>query len=262
MDGRVALVIGGTASDGKTSIGAAIARFLAEEGAVALPTSRNRLKVEKTVEVLHSMRPYESFPDIDLLSFDARDDQALISCCNYIEDKFGPISILVNAQGIITRYDAVATPRDQWESILSVNVLSVARSCQIVGGRMIQRRAGHIVNIASETSLRAIPYVSAYGTSKGAVRLLTAHLGCEWARYNVCVNAIAPGVIVTELNRPILEREPARLERFLQATPAQRLGTFEDLRAATIFLTTCTPYVTGITVPVDGGMSAALFAPY
>ncbi len=262
LDGRVALVIGGTASDGKSAIGASMARILAEEGALAFPSSRSWQKVKATVACLHSVKRYEPEPDIQILSFDARDDEALIRCCDYLEDRYGPISILVNAQGVISRCDAVATPRDQWEQILSVNLLSVARACQIVGVRMITRRFGHIINVASETSLRAIPYVSAYGTSKGGVRLLTAHFGCEWARYGVRVNAIAPGVIVTELNRSILEREPERVQRFLQVTPAGRLGSFEDLRAPTLFLATCSTYVSGITLPVDGGMSAALFAPY
>jgi NAD(P)-dependent dehydrogenase (short-subunit alcohol dehydrogenase family) len=200
--------------------------------------------------------------DIDKLTFDTRDDAALEACCDWIESEFGPIDILVNAQGILRRYNAEDIPREVWEDILDINLLSVARACQIVGKRMLQRKRGHIINIASETSLRAVPYVAAYGTSKGGIRALTAQLACEWARHGLCVNAIAPGLIPTDLNRAILEREPERLQRFLNATPANRLGVYEDLREATIFLATCTNYVNGITLPVDGGMSVVLFAAY
>lgn len=262
LDGKVALVIGGTARDGFNAIGAAMAHFLADEGALVFPTSRNREKVEATVNAIAQKHPYPKPIDLSKLTFDARDEGALVACCDYLESEFGPIDILVNAQGILARYNAEDIPREVWEDILGVNLLSVARACQIVGKRMIGRGRGHIINVASETSLRAIPYVAAYGTSKGGVRALTAQLACEWARYGLCVNAIAPGLIPTDLNRAVLEREPERLRRFLQATPANRLGVYEDLRAATIFLATCTNYVNGITLPVDGGMSVVLFAAY
>lgn len=262
LEGKVALVIGGTARDGYSSIGAAMAHFLAEEGAVVFPTSRTAEKVRVTLRSLEGVCSYPMSVDPQKLTFDARDESALRTCRDWIEETFGPIEILVNAQGIIARHDAAKTPKGVWQDILATNLLSVALACQVIGERMLRRRRGHIINVASETSLLAIPYVSAYGTSKGGVRALTAHLACEWARHGLCVNAIAPGVIVTDLNRPLLEQDPERKDRFLKATPAQRFGEFEDLRAATIFLATCTDYVNGITLPVDGGMSVAVFGPY
>ncbi len=262
LDEKVALVIGGTARDGYSSIGAAMAHFLAEEGAIVFPTSRTREKVEATVQSLGKVRPYPKPMDLDTLTFDARNEEALTACCDWIEGEFGPVDILVNAQGILARCNAEETPLEVWEDIIAVNLISVARACQIVGKRMIARGRGHIINIASETSLLAIPYVTAYGTSKGGVRALTAHLACEWAHYGLCVNAIVPGVIPTDLNRAIIEREPQRKNRFLQATPAGRFGVYEDLREATVFLATCTNYVNGICLPVDGGMSVVLFGAY
>lgn len=262
LEGKIALVLGGTATDGYSSIGSAMGHFLAEEGAIVFPNSRTKDKVEATVNALSKIRPYPKPVNINELTFDARNCAALEKCCDWIESEFGPIDILINAQGILRRYNAESTPYEVWQDIFDINLLSVALACQIVGKRMIQRKRGHIINIASETSLRAVPYVSAYGTSKGGVRALTAHLACEWAKHGLCVNAIAPGVIPTDLNREVLEREPERLKRFLSATPANRLGTYEDLREATIFLSTCTNYVNGITLPVDGGMSVVLFAAY
>lgn len=262
LEGKFGLVIGGTARDGYSSIGAAIAHFLAEEGAIVFPTSRTREKVQATVQSLERIRPYPKPLDLNILSFDARDEGALTACCDWIEDRFGPIDILVNAQGILFRHNAETTPREVWEDTITVNLISMARACQIVGKRMIERGRGHIINIASETSLLAVPYVAAYGTSKGGVRSLTAHLACEWARYGLCVNAIVPGVIPTDLNRAVLESEPERKNRFLQATPAGRFGVYEDLREATVFLATCTNYVNGICLPVDGGMSVTVFGAY
>lgn len=264
LDGKVALVIGGGAKDGYGSVGAAMAHALAEEGAIVFPTSHpaEKERVPATVQALDKVTPYPKPVNIDLLTFDARDEVALTACCDWIGNEFGQIDILVNAQGIIARDNAEDMPREVWENIISVNLLSIVWACQVVGRRMIARRSGHIINVASETALQAFPYVSAYGTSKGGVRSLTAHLACEWARYGVCVNAIAPGVILTELNRRMIEREPERANRILQATPSHRFGNFEDLKAATVFLATCTNYVNGITLPVDGGMSVTAFAAY
>jgi len=128
---------------------------------------------------------------------------------------------------------------------------------------MIPRGRGHLINIASETALLAFPFVAPYGASKGGVRALTAELASEWARFGLCVNALAPGLFLTALNRPIMERDPQRMQKILDATPAGRLGDeeFEDLRAATLFLATCSRYVNGQLIAVDGGMSVAAFTP-
>lgn len=260
LKGHLALILGGTAIDGFSSIGAAIANFLRDEGMIAVPSSRDHKKVGATLERLDNTWPAEA-PKMDVLAFDTRDTNALRNCVEWIETNMGTIDVLVNAQGINVKKPTVDMTPSEWESIIGVNLTSLSIACQIVGERMLSRGHGHIINIASETSLLAFPNVAAYGASKGGVRALTAGLAVEWARNGLCINAIAPGLFVTALNRPIFASDPDRLEKIVMATPALRLGDtdFEDLRAATIFLATCTTYVNGITLPVDGGMSIAAF---
>lgn len=259
LEGKVALVIGGTADDGRHSIGAAMCHFLRDEGALVLPASRNHSKVAATLAALQNHQAIDAVP----LSFDATNDDGLRRCLDWVESSMGPIDILVNSQGINRKKPTVEYVREDWEAIIGVNLTSLGIACQLVGARMIERRRGHIINIASETALLAFPYVAAYGASKGGVRSLTAHLAAEWARFSVCINAIAPGLFLTALNRPIMQKDPVRLQKILDATPAARLGDeeFEDLRAATVFLATCSPYVNGQLIAVDGGMSVAAFTP-
>jgi len=259
LDGKVALVIGGTADDGRHSIGAAMCHFLRDEGAFVLPASRNPSKVAATLDALKNDKSIDAAP----LAFDATDDDGLRRCLDCVESSYGPIDVLVNSQGINRKKPTVEYTRDDWEAIIGVNLTSLGIACQLVGARMIERRRGHIINIASETALLAFPYVAPYGASKGGVRALTAHLAAEWGRFGVCINAIAPGLFLTALNRPIMKKDPVRLQKILDATPAGRLGDeeFEDLRAAAIFLATCSPYVNGQLIAVDGGMSIAAFTP-
>ncbi len=258
LDGKIALGLGCTANDGYSSIGAAMVHFLRDEGALVLPASRQREKVEATLKSLNQANDRIS---AEKLAFDARDYDALEACVEWIEETLGPIDILINSQGIGRKKPTVEMARAEWEEIYTINLTSVSIACQIVGKRMLERGRGHIINIASETSLRAFPQVAAYGASKGGVRSLTAHLATEWARHGVCVNAIAPGLFITALNRPFFERDPERLNKIIAATPALRVGDekFEDLRAATLFLTTCSNYVNGQLIAVDGGMSIAAF---
>jgi NAD(P)-dependent dehydrogenase (short-subunit alcohol dehydrogenase family) len=258
LDGRIALGLGCTAGDGYSSIGAAMAHFLRDEGALVLPASRHDAKVSKTLTSLNQTVPKL---DVARLTFDARDYNALGHCVAWIEDEIGSIDILINSQGIGRKKPTIEMTQDDWHEVYGINLTTVSIACQTVGQRMLERKRGHIVNIASETSLQAFPYVAAYGASKGGVRALTAHLATEWARFGLCVNALAPGLFLTALNRPIMQQDPQRLEKILQATPALRLGDdrFEDLRAATVFLTTCSNYVNGQLIAVDGGMSIAAF---
>ena len=124
---------------------------------------------------------------------------------------------------------------------------------------MIEQGGGHIINITSATALNGFKELASYGASKGAVRSLTQHLACEWAQYGISVNVIAPGWFITELNRASLTSDPQRLDHIRALTPAKRIGNedFEDLRAPIEFLTTCSNYVTGLSIAVDGGFSIA-----
>jgi len=121
----------------------------------------------------------------------------------------------------------------------------------------VERRYGRIINIASLSSFVALYQVAAYGASKAAVAALTKSLAIEWAPYNVCVNAIAPGVFRTPLNEQLLDGTE-RGREFLLRTPMKRFGRLEELAGAAVFLASeAASYVTGEVLVVDGGFLAS-----
>lgn len=249
--------MGGTAIDGRSSIGAALARFLKEEDAIVLPVSSNREKVKKTLIELNC----HDEGIASKLTVDIADKASVDECIAWVINTYKKIDILINAQGISLKKPTTSMTMDEWQKIIMINLVSTSYICQIVGNSMIKQNSGHIINITSATALKGFSELAAYGSSKGGIRSLTQHLACEWAKHGICVNSIAPGWFITAMNREILAKNPGRLERVKQSTPAGRIGDneFEDLRAPLIFLTTCTPYVNGITIPVDGGLTHSGF---
>ncbi|WP_185921693.1 SDR family NAD(P)-dependent oxidoreductase [Streptomyces sp. WAC06614] len=251
---KVAIVVGGTAADGRDSIGAALCHFLRDQGALVLPVSSRGAKVEATLRALGADTALTP-----ALTADASRPEDLERTFDEIVSRYGRIDILVNAQGIAVKKPTLDMGAAEWEEIIAVNLLSAVTACRLAAARMIPRGTGHIVNIASGTALRGYAEVAAYGTTKGALVSLTRHLACEWAQHGLSVNALVPGYFVTAINREMLEQHPERLDRIIARTPARRVGdaAFEDLRAPLTYLTTCTPFVNGQTVVVDGGYCMA-----
>ena len=122
---------------------------------------------------------------------------------------------------------------------------------------MVGRRYGRIINIASLGSFAALYEVAAYSASKSAVASLTQSLAVEWARHGVCVNALVPGVLLTELNAHLLDGTP-RGKEFLMRTPMGRFGRLDEMVGATVFLASdAASFVTGQLLVVDGGIRAS-----
>lgn len=171
--------------------------------------------------------------------------------------KFGGIDILVNNSGTIRREDAINYKEKDWDDILNLNLKTLFFLSQKVAKQfMKQETGGKIINIASMLSFQGGIRVPAYTASKSGVMGLTKALANEWAKYNINVNAIAPGYMATDNTKQIREDEK-RSQEILDRIPAGRWGTPEDLAGTVVFLASkASDYVNGHTHAVDGGWLA------
>ena len=163
---------------------------------------------------------------------------------------------MVCAAGVIKRVPTLQMAEQDWHTIIETNLTGTLRACQVFGGHMVTAGAGRIVTIASLNSFVALLEVAAYAASKSGVVGLTRALAIEWAPHGVAVNAIAPGVFKTDLNRALLESP--RGQELLMRTPMKRFGQAEELVGAAVFLSSdAASFVTGHILTVDGGFLAS-----
>ena len=246
LSGRCAVVVGGTAG-----IGRAIAMALACAGADVVATSRSSESIDSTADQIERMgrRTLRIVSDVcDRDSLQKLHDETLA--------EFGRIDILVNSAGITKRVPTVDCPIELWQKIMNVNLNGTMRACQIFGKTMIDAGYGRIVNVASLSTFVAFQEVAAYGASKAAVGALTKSLAVEWAEFGVTVNAIAPGIIPTKLNRKLLDSN--RGHELIMRTPMARFGTVDEVSGAAVYFAAAeSGFVTGQILAVDGGYLAS-----
>jgi len=243
LDGKIALVTGAA-----TGLGEAIAIGLAHAGARVICHGNTR-SPEETVQKINELGSEAHSVTGDL----SRRETAK----NIIDESvkhFGGLDILVNNAGTIRRAPAVDYSEDDWATVIEVNLSSVFRLCQLAGKQMIAAgRGGKIVNIASLLSFQGGITVPAYAASKGGVAQLTKALANEWAKFNINVNAIAPGYMRTT-NTAALQADETRNRQILERIPAGRWGEPDDIAGAAIFLSSrASDYVNGHILVVDGG---------
>lgn len=238
LAGRKVLVTG--ASSG---IGAHLAAFLAAEGARVAAAARRAAALERlAVET----------PGIVAVPLDVTDPASVAAAVAQAAEALGGLDGLVNNAGVARGGPALETDEAAWRAVVDVNLDGVFRVARAAAHRMAEGDGGAIVNIASILGLGTEKGVAAYAASKAAVIHLTRVLALEWARDGIRVNALAPGYIPTDLNRAHLESEAG--ERLRRAIPMRRFGRPEDLEAPlALLLGRGGAYVTGVTLPVDGG---------
>jgi NAD(P)-dependent dehydrogenase (short-subunit alcohol dehydrogenase family) len=244
---RTAVVIGGT-----SGIGLALATGLAEAGADVIPTGRRPDLVERAATEIRDLGRRSLAATCDVT-----DRASLEQFRDRVAKEFDAVDILVNCAGITMKMPTLEIRERDWNRVVETNLNGTLHTCQIFGRLMIERGYGRIINIASLASFAGFYEVAAYGASKSAVVSLTKTLAVEWAKHGVCVNAIAPGVFCTDLNRALLDGT-ARGEEALMRTPMGRFGQVEELVGAAVFLASeAASFVTGHVLTVDGGFLAS-----
>jgi len=246
LTGRTAVVVGGT-----TGIGRALALGLADAGADVVATGRRSAAVDDVSAAIEQRgrRTLRHPADVG----ESASLQALRDACL---KAFGHVDIVVAAAGITKRMPTLEMSESDWSQILDTNVTGMFRTYQAFAPSMIARGSGRLIGVASLASFVGLQEVAAYTASKSAVAGLTRALSVEWARHGVTVNAIAPGVFETDLNREILKG--ARGQEFKLRTPMGRFGTVGELAGAAVYLASdAASFVTGQLIAVDGGFLAS-----
>jgi NAD(P)-dependent dehydrogenase (short-subunit alcohol dehydrogenase family) len=243
LTGRTAVVVGGT-----SGIGRALALGLADAGADVVATGHRRAVVDSVAAEIEARdrRTLRHPADVG----DAASLRALRHACLAA---FQHIDIVVAAAGTTKRVPTLEMTEGDWGQILDTNLTGMFRTYQAFAPPMIARGSGRLIGIASLASYVGLLEVAAYTASKAGVAGLTRALAVEWARHGVTVNAIAPGVFETDLNRELLKGP--RGQEFLLRTPMQRFGRVEELVGAAVYLASdAATFVTGQLLAVDGGL--------
>ena len=243
--GAVAVVVGGS-----RGIGFESAAALGACGAKVVLASRDRKVLEESVEKLMKVGA-----DASLFALDVTDPNVVAKAADAIVAEHGKVDILVNSAGIARLNSALATPDEEWRSVLDVNLNGTFWCCRAFGRHMVAAGKGAIVNLGSMSGLiiNRPQTASSYMASKGAVHMLTKALAAEWAKSGVRVNALAPGYVATDMTLKMRE-QPELFKVWLEMTPMGRLGETSEIAAAVLFLASpASSYVTGAILPIDGG---------
>jgi 2-deoxy-D-gluconate 3-dehydrogenase len=243
---RVAVVTGGN-----RGIGRAMALGLARAGASVAVLARNAEQNELVLAELKAIGK----PAL-VWTLDVTDRAALAPAVAEVERTLGGIDILVNNAGIVALTGGVLNETaDAWDKTIETHLNASFLLSQVVAKSMVERKSGgKIINLASMYSIFGSGRVPSYSAAKGAIVQLTKSLAIELAPYNIQVNAIAPGWIETDMTAGV--RSSPMNDEILARTPAKRWGKSDEIIGATVFLASgAADFITGVTLPVDGGYS-------
>ncbi|MFD2571301.1 SDR family NAD(P)-dependent oxidoreductase [Spirosoma soli] len=243
LDGKLALITGGG-----SGIGFDIARCMVQSGATVVITGRREQPLQEATQTLGDRAHY--------VVNDVTARESLDGLVETIEATYGPINILVNNAGINMKKPALEVSDEDFDRIVHTNLNSVFSLTRVCAQRMVERRSGSIIMISSMAAYYGIDRVAAYAASKSAVEGMVKVLASEWSGQGVRVNAIAPGFIETAMSKAAMSGDPDRFARAMRRTPMGKFGKPEDIGWAAVFLASdAACYITGASLPVDGGNS-------
>ncbi len=245
FDGEIALVTG--ASSG---LGRHFATTLAGAGARVAVAARRKDLLDALVGEIE-----DAGGSAFAVTLDLTDSVSVADAVAAVETDFGPVDILVNNAGIAIDKPNLETTEQDWDLVLETNMKGAWLMAREVASRMAETaRGGSIVNIASILGLTATPRVHGYAAAKAGLIHLTGTLAVELARHAIRVNAIAPGYVITDINREFLEGDAGA--KLMKRIPMRRFATPADLDGPLLLLASSAGgYMTGAVVTVDGGIS-------
>lgn len=244
LTGEVALITGASSGLGRN-----FAKVLAANGAKVVLAARSTAKLEDLKAEIES-----DGGSALAVTLDISDREQIAPAFDAAEAAFGTVTLLVNNAGISGALTGMDLTPEDWRSLMAVNLDGPWFAAQEAAKRMVAAESGgSIINIASVASFRALRTLAAYGASKAAIKQLTANLAVELARHHIRVNAIAPGYILTEINREFFESGAG--DHMIKTIPQRRIGDPSDLDGVLLLLASrkAGAFMTGETVIVDGG---------
>lgn len=248
LSGRTALVTGSS-----RGLGRAMAEGFAAAGAHILINGTNAERVDSAVaELIAAGHSAEG------AVFDVTSESAVVQAFADFDARGIQIDILVNNAGIQFRKPMVELDTADWQRVIDTNLTSAFILGREAAKRMIPRGRGKVINIGSLTSELARATVAPYTVAKGGIKMLTRAMAAEWAQFGIQANAIGPGYMLTDMNKPLIENP--EFDAWVKGrTPAKRWGRPDELAGTAVYLASpASDYVNGQIIYVDGGMLSVL----
>jgi 2-deoxy-D-gluconate 3-dehydrogenase len=245
LRGKVAVVTGAG-----RGLGRSIAGALAGAGAAVAVASRTQAQLQSVVSEIEAAGGRAL-----AVPTDVTDEAAVAELVRATVAAYGRIDILVNNSGVLSSTPLLDQDPSDWDRVIDTNLRGIYLTTRAVGQHLVAQRSGKVINIASNFALMGVANHAAYAVSKAGIIAFTRCMAVEWARFNVQVNAVAPGYFATELNAA-LRADPAAADKVLKAIPARRMGEAAELEPWVLLLAgEASNFMTGETIVIDGGQS-------
>ena len=248
LNGKIALITGSS-----RGLGLSIAKALFNSGATIIINGRNQKTLdEASKKINHNESIIYKCP------FDITNIDDIHKNVSNIKKEIGTIDILVNNAGIQSRELLTDIKISDWDNVLKTNLTSPFILSQAIVPDMIKKKAGKIINICSITSEVTRPSIAPYVSAKGGLKMLTKAMAIEWAKYNIQVNGIGPGLFKTEMNTALVENK--KFNKWVcERTPAGRWGEPDELSGTAVLLASkASSYINGQIIYVDGGFLSSM----